>query len=270
MTVSPETKQKYGRLLSSLGGMKKAAVAFSGGVDSTLLLFAANEAGTETLALTAVSPLFGAREQADSAAFAERLGVQSRRVKTDPFAVPGFRENPPERCYICKRALFSRLREEAASLGFLVLLDGANADDDPAGRPGMAAAAELGVKSPLRDAGLTKAEIRALSKEKGLGTWNKPALACLATRIPTGDLITTEKLARIDRAEEILFDAGFSQARVRCHGDLARIEIPPEEFSRLLAQDEMNRIGEAIRACGFAYVTLDLEGYRTSGASRLT
>ena len=255
--------KKQAAVSDFLAGERRAAIAFSAGVDSTLLLDLARETlGENALAVTAVSVLTPEREQREAAAFCRERGIRLLRVPFDPFAVPGFRENPPDRCYLCKKALFLSLRTAAEKEGFGTLLDGTNADDLRSDRPGLRAIEELGVKSPLAEAGMTKTEIRALSALRGLPTAGKPALACLATRVPAGETVTTEKLMRIDRAEALLFAMGFSQVRVRCHGDLARIELKPEELPRLLAPETARKAAEAVRAAGFRYVAADLEGYR--------
>ena len=184
-------------------------------------------------------------------------------VETDELGVEGFADNPPDRCYHCKRELFSVVARVAREHGIETVADGTNADDPGDWRPGLRAAEEMGVASPLREAGLTKADIRALSRELGLPTWQKPARACLASRFPYRHRITTEALRRVAAAEEFLADLGFRQYRVRHHGALARIEVAPEDIPRLAESDLRNRIVEAFKRIGYTYVTLDLEGYRT-------
>lgn len=247
-------------ILRSLG---RVAVAYSGGVDSTLLLkLAADVLGRDNvLALTAHAQHHSRREVAFAREMAEAIGVPHLCVPMDIFEIEGMESNPRDRCYRCKRAVFGRLGEEAASRGFSCLCDGSNADDEGEHRPGMRAVAELGVRSPLREARMTKAEIRALSEELSLPTARMPALACLATRIPYDTPLTDEALRRIDRAETALFALGLSQVRVRDHGGVARIEVPGEEIPSIAARHE--QIARIVRESGFAFVALDLEGYRT-------
>jgi uncharacterized protein len=254
--------EKYERLLDTLRGMGRVAVAYSAGVDSTFLLAAAHAAlGEDAIALTAVTAAIPQREVEEAASFCKALGVKHRLVEVDALAVPAFRENAPDRCYHCKKHIFSTLREAARSEGCAHLAEGSNLDDDLDYRPGHRAILELGVESPLRAAALTKAEIRALSKRLGLATAAKPSFACLASRVPYGEEITAEKLRRIDLAEQILLQRGFSQFRVRSHGDLARIEVLPNEQEKLFALRK--EIHDALRALGFSYVSADLYGFRS-------
>lgn len=258
-------REKRDRLREILSGYGSVAVAFSGGTDSAFLLQAAHEAlGERAVAVTAVSALLPARERGEADAFCRERGI--RRIIFDPreMEIPGFSANPEDRCYICKKALFSRIFEIARENGLAVVAEGSNTDDEGDYRPGLAALAELGAKSPLREAGFSKAEIRALSKEMGLPTWDKPSAACLASRIPYGEEITEEKLVRIDRAEQLLFDLGFREVRVRVHGDdLARIEVFPAETERLWEEETRRQVYDGLRALGFIYVSADLFGYRT-------
>ena len=259
--MSAESKAE--RLRELLRGCGPLAVAFSGGVDSSYLLAAAKDAlGDRVLALTADSPLIPRAELEEARALCETLGVRQLVIPIEALAIPEVAKNPPDRCYQCKKAIFTRLREEAERAGFAALADGSNADDAGDYRPGERALRELGVRSPLREAGLTKAEIRALSKARGLSGWDKPSMACLASRIPYGDALTRETLAAVEQAEAALHALGFRQCRVRAHGSLARLELPPEEIARL-ADDALRReIASRVRAAGFAYVSLDLDGYR--------
>ena len=249
--------EKYERLLEKLRGMGCVAVAYSACVDSTFLLAAARAALGET-AVTAAIPQREVKEAVD---FCAALGVQHRLVEVDALAVEAFRRNAPDRCYHCKKHIFSTLWDAARSENCEHLTEGSNLDDDLDYRPGHRAILELGVESPLRAAELTKAEIRALSERLGLATAAKPSFACLASRVPYGEEITAEKLRRIDAAEQLLLQRGFSQFRVRSHGDLARIEVPEREQEKLFSL--RFDLHDALRALGFAYVTMDLKGFRS-------
>ena len=261
----PEWNEKYRSLCDNLRAFGKLAAAFSGGVDSTLLLRAAADAlGAENvLAVNAVAVNFPAWESDEAAGYCRALGVRRVTVQFHPLEVPGFRDNPPERCYLCKRALFAALIRAAGEQGFQTLAEGSNLDDLSDFRPGLTAIAELGVRSPLRDAGLSKQDVRDLSHALGLPTWRKPSNACLATRFPYGEQITEEKLRTVDRAEEFLRARGFSQVRVRVHGSVARIEVPPQEIEKFLDEGVRLRVTEACRRFGFTHVSLDLTGYQT-------
>ena len=260
--MKKETIQKYNALKDNLQELGSVAVAFSGGVDSTFLLKTAQEVlGEKVVAITVRSLSFPEKEDEEAEAFCAAAGIERLVCTVDQLAVPGFRQNPPDRCYLCKKELFQQIITLAGERGFAYVAEGSNKDDEADYRPGMQAIKELGVKSPLREAGLFKQEIRELSKELGLPTWSKPSLACLATRFPYGDEITAEKLSMVEKGERFLFDNGFRQARVRIHGQLARIEILPEEFDKLIAISE--QVNEVFKALGFHYVSMDLGGYRS-------
>lgn len=261
----------YNRLLSRLKALSRAAVAFSGGTDSAFLLFAAREAlGAENvLALTADSAFFPREEAEGARALAANLGIRQVTVSVDPLSDPLIRQNPPDRCYHCKKRLLSVLKQRAQAEGFPCLLDGSNADDAGDYRPGAKAVRELQIISPLQEVGLTKAEIRALSKEHGLATWEKPASACLASRIPYGEPLTIEALRRVEQAEAFLRSLGFSQLRVRAHQNLARIEVPFEELQGLMEACRTNGIVPMLRSLGFTYITADLSGYRMGSMNEI-
>lgn len=260
--------RQYNMLKEYLTGLENVAVAFSGGVDSAFLLkVAADILGTDkVIAVTAVSSLFPEREQREAEEFCMKYGIKQIKVNHNEFEIKGFENNPPNRCYICKRRLFQQIISAAEDHNIKYVADGSNMDDTGDYRPGMAAARELNIKSPLQYAGLYKEDIRALSRKLGLSAWNKPSLACLASRFAYGETISREKLAMVDKAEQLLSDMGFGQLRVRIHGQenglTARIEIMPEEFPRLMGENNRKRINKYFTEIGFSYVVLDLEGYR--------
>ena len=234
----------------------KVALGFSGGVDSAYLLYAALDHGAQVrpyFIKTAFQPQF---ELEDARRLCAQLGVELTVVELDVLQVPGVAENPPDRCYHCKRALFGRLRQQAQADGYTVLIDGTNASDDAGDRPGMRALGELSVRSPLRECGISKAQVRALSKEAGLFTWDKPAYACLATRVPTGEAITPETLRKVEAAEEALFSLGYSDLRVRVFHGAARLQLPGQQLEQ--AAKEREAILQAL-APGFDTVLLDLK-----------
>lgn len=261
--------RKLAALKARLAGLGSACLAWSGGVDSTFLAAVAREVlGDRLLAVTAVSETYSGRERRAARRLARRLGLRHRLLRTRELELASFRANPPDRCYHCKRELFLKLKALAARSGLAALLDGQNADDAGDYRPGARAAAELGAVSPLKEAGLTKREIRALSRRMGLPTWNAPAQACLASRFPYGRALSAKGLARVAAAEEALRGLGFGQLRVRDHGDVARIEVPPADLRRLTGPAR-TRIVRSLKRLGYAYVTLDLEGYRTGSMNEV-
>lgn len=260
--------RQYNLLKEYLTRIGSVAVAFSGGVDSAFLLKTAVDilGRDKVLAITAVSSLFPEREQREAEEFCVKYGIKQIKVNHNEFEIKGFENNPPNRCYLCKRRLFEQIISIAEDKNIKHVVDGSNMDDNGDYRPGMEAAKELNIKSPLQYAGLYKKDIRELSRKIGLSTWNKPSLACLASRFAYGEIISEKKLAMVDKAEQLLFDMGFRQLRVRIHGQengfIARIEIMPEEFPQLMEEDSRKRINKYFREIGFSYVALDLEGYR--------
>lgn len=264
-TVHAGLDAAWEALLTDLRAFGKVAIAFSGGVDSTFLLHAAKEAlGAENvLALTAETELNPNTERAEAARLAAAIGVRQRVVHLDVLSVAAVASNPPDRCYHCKTAIFGTFLTIAREEGFDTLCDGSNVDDLGDYRPGHRAVKELGVRSPLLDRGMGKAEIRALSRRFSLPTAEKPSFACLASRIPYGTPLSADLLRRIEEAETVLRDLGFVQYRVRVHGDVARIEVVPDEIPRLLSSDVSDRVHEEFHRLGFLHVSVDLKGYRT-------
>jgi uncharacterized protein len=246
--------------------MGGAVVAFSGGVDSSLVLAASSVAqGERAIAVTAVSPTYPETELFQARELAKRLGARHLVIETHEFEQPAYRANDSNRCYLCKKDLFERLSKLASEEGLPFVIDGSNADDLGDFRPGRDAARELGVRSPFVELGLGKMEIRRMAKELGLPNWDRPSQACLASRIPYGEEITIDKLNRIGRAEKALYGLGFWQVRVRDHGMLARVEVPVDELDNALLFSIRKQIIDACKGAGYTYVCLDLEGYR-SGA----
>ncbi len=254
---------KYDRLKDYLASFGSVAVAFSSGVDSTFLLYAAKEAlGDHAIAVTASSCSFPERELKEAKEYCQKMGIRHFVIKSEELEIEGFSHNPKNRCYLCKHELFEKIGALAKEQGINEIAEGSNLDDNGDYRPGLQAVAELGVKSPLRHIGFTKQEIRELSQYLNIPTWNKQSFACLSSRFPYGDLINEKKLKMVDRAEQLLLDMGFHQLRVRIHGDVARIELLPEEFPKFMEEKTRLSVYKKFKEYGFSYVTLDVLGYR--------
>jgi uncharacterized protein len=263
-----QTAEKLERLETLLAPLRKVVLAFSGGVDSTFLLAVLRkDLDRKVIAVTALSSTHPRQEKQEARDLALLFATDHREIAGEEIHLEAFRSNPPDRCYHCKKHLFSKIEEIRRQEGYEAVLDGSNTDDLSDFRPGLRALEELGVRSPLQEAGLSKADIRVLSQEMDLRTWNKPSIACLASRIPYGTEITEEALTRIDRCEAFLKEKVQGSVRVRIHGNLARIEVAPAAISGLVSH------GEAIvgffKEQGFAYVTVDLEGYRTGSMNEV-
>lgn len=272
--TEPNLNEKYQRLQEILRGYGSVCVAFSSGVDSTFLLQAAHDAlGDQVLAITTTAPWFPLRESHETRIFCDERGIRHLIVSIDEHQIPQIRDNPPDRCYHCKKALFRNMQKIAAEHGIDVIAEGSNTDDDIDYRPGHIAIRELGVASPLREAGLSKAEIREMSREMGLPTWNKPSFACLASRFPYGETINDVKLRMVELAEDFLLEQGFTQMRVRIHesisGDMVgRIELPEEDIPRMMAAGLRDRVRAELETIGFDYVSLNLAGFQTGSMNR--
>ncbi|WZL73993.1 ATP-dependent sacrificial sulfur transferase LarE [Clostridiaceae bacterium 35-E11] len=263
-------QEKLENLKQSISALGSMAIAFSGGVDSTFLLKIAYEIlGDQVIAVTATSSTYPQRELKEAERYAKEIGVKHIVIESEELEIEGFSQNPIDRCYYCKNELFSKIKEVANQHGIKYVVDGSNFDDIGDFRPGMRAAKELNVVSPLKEAELTKDDIRTLSRQKNIPTWNKPSFACLSSRFPYGNEITQEKLKMVELAEQYLLDKGFRQVRVRHHGEIARIEISQEEREKFFSVQMMDQIGQTFKDIGFAYVTLDLLGYRTGSMNEV-
>ena len=268
--MTEELNRKYQALKDYFKDLGSAAIAFSSGVDSTLMLKVAHDVlGNRAIAVTARSHSFPAREKTEASDFCKKEGIEHVFIDSEELNIPGFTQNPKNRCYLCKRELFEKIIEVAGQHNIPHVCEGSNLDDNGDYRPGLQAIAELGVKSPLRECNLWKSEIRAISKELGLDTWKKQSFACLASRFVYGETISVKKLDMVDKAEQLLIDLSFVQERVRIHsfgngetsGTIARIEVNPDEFQKLLENHET--IVSEFKKIGFNYVSMDLQGYRT-------
>ncbi|GFZ29771.1 adenine nucleotide alpha hydrolase [Clostridium zeae] len=265
-----ELKEKFQLLKDIIKEKGSAAVAFSGGVDSTFLVKVAYEVlGERLIAVTATSSTYPERELKEAIKYAKDMGAKHIIISSEELDIEGFASNPKNRCYYCKKELFTKIKDVALENGVKYVFDGSNLDDNGDYRPGMQAARELEVISPLKQAGLTKNDIRELSKELGLPTWDKPSFACLSSRFPYGHKITLPKLKMVDQAEQFLLDMGIKQVRVRHHGEIARIEVAPEEREQFFNIELMDKIGNKFKEIGFTYVTLDMLGYRTGSMNEV-
>jgi uncharacterized protein len=259
-----ESRRKQERMIAELRQIDSLLIAFSGGADSAYLAWVAHQAlGERALAVTALSASFSEHDREEAQRFAAAAGIQHECIRTEEFANPLYVANQADRCYHCKDELFDKMEALASERGFAAIAYGINADDTHEFRPGHRAAAEHRVLAPLLSAGLRKNEIRALSREAGLATWDRPAAACLSSRVAYGTAVTPELLARIERGEDFIRGLGFRQFRLRAHGELARVEIAPEELPRVLDAETMRRMAAELKQLGFTYVTLDMEGSRT-------
>jgi uncharacterized protein len=265
-----DIRNKEAALTARIKAAGKLAVAFSGGVDSTYLLYKAHQVlGDDCLAVTVRSQVLAEEDFNRTVEFCKEIGAKQEIIDFDVFSVDKFAENPPDRCYYCKKMDFDAIKKAAAEYGITEVADGSNVDDTGDYRPGMRAMKELGIVSPLKECGLTKNDIRTLSKEADLPTWDKPAAACLASRFVYGEKITTEGLIRVANAEKFIRDMGFCGIRVRVHGDIARIEAAPDDIELLTYGRTRKEISDELKRLGFKYVTIDIDGYRTGSMNEV-
>ena len=263
-------EEKHENLISILRNLGSVAIGFSGGVDSTFLLKVAKDTlGDQVLAVTARSSTYPEREFLEAKEYANKLNAKHEVIISEELDIEGFSKNPIDRCYHCKNELFSKIQAVAEEQGYKYVLDGSNLDDVGDYRPGMKAAKELGVRSPLKEAKMTKEDIRTLSEKLKLPTWNKPAFACLSSRFPYGNEITKEKLSMVEKAEEYLRSLGIIQTRVRHHENIARIEVDPKERKKFFDENLMDEVGKTLKNYGFTYVTLDISGYRSGSMNEV-
>lgn len=268
--VDMTTEEKEGRLRALMHEMQSVLVAYSGGVDSSYLaLIATQELGAKALCVTGISASLAAEEKELTQKIAADFGLNHETVFTDELANPDYQANAPNRCYFCKSELYGKLSPLAAERGFAYIVDGSTTDDLSDFRPGRQAAREKNVRSPLIEAGLSKAEIRLLSQRQNLPTWDKPASPCLSSRIAYGIPVTIERLSKVERGEAIVREIGFRVFRVRYHGELVRLEISPDEMERVLQKATVDRLAQRFRALGFRYVTLDLHGFRSGAMNEI-
>jgi uncharacterized protein len=268
--MDPECEEKLALLKDIIRRYGSLLVAFSGGCDSTLLLKVARDVlGEGAIAVTARSETYPSCEYEEAVELAREIGARHLTIDTSELSVEGFSSNAPDRCYFCKGELFQKLLEIAGEHGIQYVADGASLDDASDHRPGMRAARELGIVSPLKEAGLTKDDIRELSRMLGLPTWDKPSFACLASRFPYGEEITAEKLTMVDRAESFLRSLGFRQVRVRHHDTMARIEVSEPDLDRFLERSVRERVASKLKEIGYTYISLDLQGYRSGSMNEV-
>jgi uncharacterized protein len=269
--MDQSVEEKFARLKEIFRSMERVVVAYSGGVDSTLLLRAAKESlGEEhVLAVTALSPLYPDRELMGAKRMAQEMGVKHILIESNELEIDGFSKNPSNRCYFCKKELFEEMQNLARKEAISFVVEGSTLDDEKDHRPGRRAIQELGIRSPLQEAGFTKEDVRELSRTLGLPTWDKPSFACLASRFPYGEEITPEGLRMVGEAEDFLFGLGFKQVRVRHYQSLARIEVYPEEMSRLTNGSLREKVVNRLKKIGYRYVTLDLQGFRSGSMNEV-